>query len=106
MCTVFAESEVISLKNHGIDKRDIARAVHLSVSERLIAMLVRLGYEKSIVFTGGVARNSCIVDLLRSRLAIDVLIPNPPDIVGFLGAALYAEKKRFSGRQEQEALRR
>ncbi len=93
MCTVFAESEVISLKNHGTDPRDIARAVHLSVVERLIAMLARVGYEKTIVFTGGVARNACVVNFLHNRLDIDVLIPDPPDVVGALGAALYAEKE-------------
>ncbi len=40
MCTVFAESEVISLKNHGASPRDIGRAVHLSVVERLAAMCI------------------------------------------------------------------
>lgn len=90
MCTVFAESEVISLKNHGASPRDIARAVHLSVVERLAAMLHRVGHEDSIVFTGGVARNRAIAQLLRDKLEIAVLVPDEPDIVGALGAALYA----------------
>lgn len=90
MCTVFAESEVVSLKNHGASPRDIARAVHLSVVERLIAMLHRIGFGDSIVFTGGVARNRAIVQLLRDKLKIEVLVPDEPDIVGALGAALYA----------------
>lgn len=65
MCTVFAESEVISLKNHGTPVRDIAKAVHLSVVDRLIGMLYRVGYGDTIVFTGGVAKNPCIVSLLQ-----------------------------------------
>jgi len=90
MCTVFAESEVISLKNHGASPRDIARAVHLSVVERLAAMLHRVGHGDSVVFTGGVARNQAMTQLLRDVLEIKVLVPNEPDIVGALGAALYA----------------
>jgi (R)-2-hydroxyacyl-CoA dehydratese activating ATPase len=93
MCTVFAESEVISLKNHGVSPRDIARAVHLSVVERLVAMLHRVGYDGTVVFTGGVARNRAMVQLLREKLKITVLVPPAPDIAGALGAALYALEK-------------
>lgn len=70
MCTVFAESEVISLKNHGTETADIAKAVHISVIERLVAMLTRIGYEDTIVFTGGVAKNPAAVNLLKERLDI------------------------------------
>jgi predicted CoA-substrate-specific enzyme activase len=91
MCTVFAESEVISLKNHGTSPRDIARAVHLSVVERLAAMLHRVGHGDLVVFTGGVAKNRAMVRLLQEKLEITVLVPPTPDIVGALGAALYAE---------------
>lgn len=90
MCTVFAESEVISLKNHGAAPQDIAWAVHVSVADRLIAMLGRVGYGAAVVFTGGVAKNPCMVQLLRERLEVEVLVPVHPDIVGALGAALYA----------------
>ena len=91
MCTVFAESEVISMKNHGTPAKDIAKAVHLSVVNRLIAMLNRIGYGESIVFTGGVARNPCIVKLLQERLDnVKVESAPAPDIVGALGAAIYA----------------
>ncbi|MGC1455342.1 MAG: acyl-CoA dehydratase activase [Nitrospirota bacterium] len=90
MCTVFAESEVISLKNHGASPRDIARAVHLSVVERLIAMLSRIGYGSSIVFSGGVAKNHCIVQMIQEQLEVKVQVPSPPDIVGAVGAALFA----------------
>lgn len=92
MCTVFAESEVISLKNQGAAPKDIARAVHLSVVERLIAMLHRTGYGDSIVFTGGVARNPAIVQLLREKLNREVYVPGAPDVVGALGAAIHASE--------------
>jgi predicted CoA-substrate-specific enzyme activase len=90
MCTVFAESEVISLKNRGASPRDIARAVHLSVVERLTAMLSRIGYGSSIVFSGGVAKNHCIVQMIQEKLEVKVQVPSPPDIVGAVGAALFA----------------
>jgi (R)-2-hydroxyacyl-CoA dehydratese activating ATPase len=92
MCTVFAESEVISLKNHGTQPTDIAKAVHISVIERLIAMLARIGYGDTIVFTGGVARNPAAVHFLKERLDVKILVPDPPDIVGALGAAIYGEE--------------
>lgn len=92
MCTVFAESEIISLKNHGVEPKDIAKAIHISVSDRLIAMLHRIGYTNSIVFSGGVAKNPCIVKLLEERLCIKIFVPPLPDIVGAIGAALYAEE--------------
>ena len=91
MCTVFAESEVVSMKNRGIPPKDIAKAVHLSVVNRLVAMLNRVGFGESIVFSGGVARNPCIVKMLQERLdKVQVESPPTPDIVGALGAALYA----------------
>ena len=88
MCAVFAESEVISLKNRGAAPADIARAVHLSVVDRLAAMLSRTGYGDNVVFTGGVARNKAVISLLQERLKTSVLVPPVPDIVGALGAAL------------------
>ncbi len=91
MCTVFAESEVISLKNQGLHPKDISMAVHLSVVERLFGLLHKAGYSENIAFTGGVANNPCIVALLEDLLESKLLIPSPPDIVGALGAALYAK---------------
>ncbi len=91
MCTVFAESEVISMKNYGIPAKDIARGVHLSAVNRLTEMLNRIGFERKIVFPRGVSRNPCIVQMLRERLG-DVKVESPPapDIVGAVGAAIHA----------------
>lgn len=91
MCTVFAESEVISLKNRGTSTRDIARAVHISVVDRLLGLLNRVGCDRHIVFSGGVARNGCIVQMLQDRFeGVKVAAAQDPDMVGALGAALYA----------------
>ncbi len=92
MCTVFAESEVISLKNHGSDPADIARSIHLSVINRLVNMLNRLGFGDSVVFTGGVARNRFMVEALAEKLGVPVLVPVRPDLTGALGAALHSAR--------------
>ncbi len=91
MCTVFAESEVISMKNRGVPAADIARGVHLSVVNRLVAMLSRVGFGDTIVFSGGVARNPAMVRLLAIKLdGARIVTPEHPDIVGAIGAAIQA----------------
>lgn len=98
MCTVFAESEVISLKNRGVPREQIARTVHSSVVTRLVAMLSRTGYGEAVAFSGGVANNPCMVRMLQERLGdTQVLVPEFPDITGAFGAALSAieNKKLF-----------
>lgn len=92
MCAVFAESEVVSLKNRGIPARDIARAIHLAVVERLAGMLERLGIVGAVAFSGGVANNPFLVAQLEESLKAPVLVPTCPDIVGALGAALHASR--------------
>ncbi len=92
MCAVFAESEVISLKNRGVPARDIARAIHLAVVERVAGMLERLGVVGEVAFSGGVANNPFLVAQLEKRLGVPVLVPACPDIVGALGAALHASR--------------
>ena len=90
MCTVFAESEVTSLINSGHDRRDIAMGLHRSIARRSIGMLKRVLKEGPILFAGGVARNVCMVQLIKEAFDCDVLIPRDPQIVGALGAALIA----------------
>lgn len=91
MCTVFAESEAVSLLHRGVERRDIARALHASVVEKTVGMLQRVGFRTPLVFTGGVANNRCIVEILAERLGVEVLVPEEPQLVGALGAALAAQ---------------
>ncbi len=93
MCTVFAESEVISLKNRGVNPLDISRAIHLSVVEKIIALLHRLGIQERVVFSGGVAKNLCIVKMLEENLDIKIYVPDAPDVIGAIGSALFAERQ-------------
>jgi predicted CoA-substrate-specific enzyme activase len=89
MCTVFAETEATSLMARGNDARDIARALHLSVVKRSLSMLNRVSTDGPLVFSGGVARNRCVVELVKKETSSNILIPDEPDMVGALGAALY-----------------
>ena len=90
MCTVFAESEVISLISQGEDPRKIAFGLHNSIANRIFSMLGRIGIRKNIVFAGGVARNNCMVVLLEKRFGQQLIIPEEPQLVGSIGAALSA----------------
>jgi predicted CoA-substrate-specific enzyme activase len=93
MCTVFAESEVISLLHDGEKREDIAYALHNSIVERATGLLKRVGVEEPLFFAGGVAKNPCVKKLLEEKLGVKVFVPEEPQIVGALGAALYAEAR-------------
>jgi len=90
MCTVFAESEVTSLIAKGNNRREIARGLHASVIRRAAGMINRVSSEGDIVFTGGVAKNPCMVAFLAEKLEREVLIPENPQFTGALGAAFLA----------------
>lgn len=90
MCTVFAESEVTGLVHRGEDRSAIARGLHESIARRVLTMLRRIGASGPLVFAGGVARNVALVEFLRSGWPQGVLVPEEPQMVGALGAALGA----------------
>jgi len=88
MCTVFAESEVISQLARGADRRAVARGIIQSVVNRSITQLKKVGLTDDVVFVGGVAFNNGVVSLLEQNLGSPVFIPEDPQIVGAIGAAL------------------
>lgn len=91
MCTVFAESEATSLMARGERPENIAMGLHMAIMSRTAAMLRRVGISPPIVFAGGVAHNPCAVRLLEEQLGQSVIVPDEPDMVGALGAALYGK---------------
>ena len=92
MCKVFAESEVTSLIAKGQNRREIARGLHTSVIQRAAGMINRVSSAGDIVFTGGVAKNPCMQRFLAETLGRNVLVPEDPQLVGALGAALLARE--------------
>ncbi len=94
MCTVFSESEVISLIARGLDRHSIALGLHQSIVSRLLAMVGKVGAEPEVVLSGGVALNPCIRVLLEKGLGVKLLVPEKPQAVGAMGAALSADNMR------------
>lgn len=92
MCTVFAESEVVSLIAEGCPKRDIAKGLHNSVAERVLSMAGKTGIREPVVLSGGVIKNIGVVIAIKNRLGLDVNIPGEPQITGALGAAVLASR--------------
>ncbi|MBW2059908.1 MAG: 3-hydroxyacyl-ACP dehydratase [Deltaproteobacteria bacterium] len=90
MCTVFAESEVTSLLAKGENRRDVALGLHRSVVRRAASMLKRVTITDPVLFAGGVARNPCVVRILHEAIGKEILVPEDPQMVGALGAALIA----------------
>lgn len=91
LCTVFAESEVVSLIARGEDISAIALALHRAVATRVTSMVRRVGIRGRVVFAGGVAQNRCLQKLLGEELGVALTIPENPQLVGALGAALLAK---------------
>ena len=93
MCTVFAESEVISLLSRGSDKGDIAAAIFRSIARRVTGLVGKLGLKEPAAMTGGVAKNRGRVRALEEKLRATLLIPSDPQITGAYGAALIAAEQ-------------
>ncbi len=89
-CTVFAESEVISLFAQGAKKEDIAMGIHISIAKRVGAMAKRINVKPPLVFCGGVAWNSAVKNALEKELGFEISVPENPQITGALGAAIIA----------------
>lgn len=92
MCTVFAESEVVSLVAEGCPKSDIIRGVNEAVAERATTLLNKIKIIEPITMTGGVAKNKGVVRALEKKLKLKMNISDEPQIVGAIGAALIAQK--------------
>ena len=90
LCTVFAESEVVSLIAKGEEPAAIAFALHDAIATRLAAMIRRTGVREKVVFAGGGSYNLCLRRLLEQELETRLTVPESPQAVGALGAALVA----------------
>jgi len=90
MCTVFAESEVVSLIAENQPQEVIIRGLHDAIADRILGMVRRVGVEEKVTLTGGVAKNEGVVLALEERLGVKVFVPPEPQIIGALGAALLA----------------
>ncbi|RMD83508.1 MAG: CoA activase [Candidatus Dadabacteria bacterium] len=93
-CSVFAESEVVTLINEGIELPNLIAGINMAVANRLFAMVRRVGLVEKIVLTGGCSKNLGLAKALETKLGVKVdTLPADPQIAGALGAALIARDK-------------
>ncbi len=90
LCTVFAESEVISLIARGEKRENIIAGIHESIGSRVLAMAKRVGVTEPVMMTGGVAKNIGVVKALESRSGVAIRVSPNAQINGAIGAALLA----------------
>ena len=94
ICTVFAESEVISLVSEGQELEDIVYGIHRAIADRTMGLINRLGgVQEKVVMCGGVAKNIGVVKALEKALGAPIQTSEEPQIVGALGAALLSLEK-------------
>jgi predicted CoA-substrate-specific enzyme activase len=90
LCTVFAESEVISLIARGEKRQDIIAGIHESIAARVSSMIARVGVAEPVMITGGVARNAGVVDALERKLGVKIAVSSYAQVNGAIGAAVLA----------------
>jgi (R)-2-hydroxyacyl-CoA dehydratese activating ATPase len=90
LCTVFAESEVISLISKGEKRENIIAGIHESIAARIAAMANRLRIAPLVVMTGGVAKNIGVVKALERKIGMAVDVSEYAQVNGAIGAALLA----------------
>ena len=90
MCTVFAESEVISLVAEKKSKEDIIHGLNQSIANRTYALIKRVDGKGKYILTGGVAQNKGVVQCLEEKLQADIFVSDKAQLCGAIGAALLA----------------
>ncbi len=99
MCTVFAESEVVSLIAQNTPAEDIIHGLNLAVAGKTVSLVHRLGGESSYIMTGGVAQNKGVVKALEEKLGESIYVSEDAQLCGAIGAALIAIEE---GKQSAE----
>jgi predicted CoA-substrate-specific enzyme activase len=92
LCTVFAESEVVSLIAGGEKRENIIAGIHESIAVRVAAMAGRIGVTAPVMMTGGVARISGVVRSLEKKIGCPIAVSDRSQVAGAIGAALLAQR--------------
>ena len=92
-CTVFAQTEIVSLIAKQIAKEDIIAGLHDAIAHRVYGLISSINPEGQVVMTGGVARNVGVIRALERIMEVKLLVPDNPQILTALGAALIAKRK-------------
>lgn len=91
-CTVFAQTEIVSLLAYGAKKEDILAGLHRGIAKRVGALAKHVGVKPIVLMTGGVSKNIGVRKALEEELGIKVVVPESmdPQLIGALGASLIA----------------
>ena len=89
-CAVFAKTEILALLSRGAPKNDILAGACEAITNQVYALLRKIGVEPEFAISGGIAKNIGVVRRLEEKLGLEAKIPFEPQIVGALGAALFA----------------
>jgi len=103
-CTVFAESEVLSWLGRGKKIEDILWGVHQSIAARSAGLLRRVGIEDEVTFTGGVTKNSAMIQALQDKVGKPLNVSDDSHYMGALGAALIALDHILESRNPQDSV--
>ena len=91
LCTVFAESEIISLIAKGEKRANIIAGIHESICVRVLAMANRIGIKSPVMMTGGVAKNIGVVRAFEKAIGSPIEVSDYAQVNGAIGAALLAQ---------------
>jgi predicted CoA-substrate-specific enzyme activase len=92
-CTVFAESETISLLARGVKPENIQAGIHYSIANRIAGLFARVGIVSDVYFSGGVAKNKGMKKAIEDVLKVHIIDADKldPQLTGALGAAVLAQ---------------
>ena len=91
-CVLFARSEVTGLLRKGYHKNDILAGACDALTSRILSLIGRVVLEEDLFISGGIAKNIGIVKRIEDKLGVKAIIPEEPQIVGALGAAIFAKE--------------
>ncbi|MEE8470955.1 MAG: acyl-CoA dehydratase activase [Dehalococcoidia bacterium] len=100
ICAVFAKSEAVTQFRKGVAKRDILAGLHEAIATRCLNLLRRVTIREDFAITGGIAKNSGMVAKLGEKVGMEPLLCQDPQIVGALGAAIFAEERFHEASKE------
>jgi len=92
-CSIFAENEVLHYLQRGASVEDLAAGISRSMADRVMALARRVGVEREVMMTGGVAKNVAVKAELEKKLGLRIVSPSlDPQLIGAYGAAVLARR--------------
>ncbi len=103
ICAVFAKSEALSLLKKGAAKQDILAGLNDAIAVRSFNLLKRVYIAEDFTITGGISKNAGMVQKITEKVGIKPLLADDPQLVGAVGAALYARRLYLSDQEKGKA---